>query len=301
MRIGPAFAAVSATLLAVLLAAVPRAQAQDGLAQGKVERDITYATAGGVALKLDLYFPAGAGGEPAPVAVYLHGGGWRGGSKAIGGWMKNVTAELLGRGYVVAAVDYRLVPDVTWPAFFHDVKAAVRFLRASAGKYHLDPDRVGTWGTSAGGHLAALLGTTDAAAGLEGDGGNPDQSSRVQAVVDLFGPTDLPRMRRAAEMAEIAFGGTGGLKQASPVEYVSRDDPPFLIIQGDSDRVVPAEQSEFLHERLRSAGALAKLVIVKNGSHGLNSDDITPTRSELVKMIGDFFDQHLRWRGGKPS
>ena len=215
--------------------------------------------------------------------------------------MKNVTGELLGRGYVVAAVDYRLVPDVTWPAFFHDVKAAVRFLRASAGKYHLDPDRIGTWGTSAGGHLAALLGTTDAAAGLEGDGGNPGQSSRVQAVVDLFGPADLPRMRRAPEMARVAFGGAGGLKQASPVEHVSRDDPPFLIIQGDSDRVVPAEQSELLYERLRAVGVAAKLVIVKNGGHGLNGNGITPSRSEMVKMIGDFFDQHLRWRGGKPS
>jgi acetyl esterase/lipase len=293
---------LTATFLAALLASVPPARAQDLLpALGKVERDVTYATAGGVALKLDLYFPAGAGGEPAPVVVYLHGGGWRNGSKSIGGWMKNVTGELLGRGYVVAAVDYRLVPDVTWPAFFHDVKAAVRFLRASAGKYHFDPDRIGTWGTSAGGHLAALLGTTDAAAGLEGDGGNPGQSSRVQAVVDLFGPTDLPRMRRADEMAKVAFGGVGGLKQASPVEHVSRDDPPFLIFQGDSDRVVPAEQSELLYERLRAAGVEAKLVIVKNGGHGLNSDGITPTRSEMVQMIGDFFDTHLRRRGGKRS
>jgi acetyl esterase/lipase len=281
--------------LGALLVAVGSAHAQEQEpAGGKVERDIVFSAPGGAALHLDLYFPKHEGETPAPLAVYLHGGGWRGGSRTVGTWLKDVTAELVARGYVVAAVDYRLVPDVKWPAFIHDVKAAVRFLRANAGKYHIDPDRIGVWGTSAGGHLAALLGTSDASDRLEGDGGNPEASSRVQAVVDLFGPTDLTRMNRREQLAERAFGGVDKLKEASPVEYVTRDDPPFLIIQGDSDKTVPAEQSEILYQRLVAAGAPAKLVIVKKGGHGLTGAEITPTKPELVKMIGDFFDQHLR-------
>ena len=164
----------------------------------------------------------------------------------------------------------------------------------NAVAYNIDPDHIGTWGTSAGGHLAALLGTTDADDKLEGDGGNPGPSSRVQAVVDLFGPADLPRMMRAPERATQAFGSVDNLKQASPVEYVTKDDPPFLIIQGDSDKTVPPEQSEVLYERLKAAGVEAKLVMVKDGGHGLTGAGIAPTKAEIVEMIGDFFDWHLR-------
>jgi acetyl esterase/lipase len=263
---------------------------------GRVERDITYASPNGTPLKLDLYFPAEKSDKPMPLAVYIHGGGWRNGSKTTGGWYADVTADLVSRGYAVASIDYRLAPAATWPAFIHDCKAAIRFLRANASRYNIDPDHVGAWGTSAGGHLVALLGTADASANLEGDGGNADQSSRIQAVVDLFGPTDLPKMMGGAKGQErsATFGGAENLKQASPVQYVSKDDPPFLIIQGDSDPTVPPEQAKILYERLTAAGVDAKLIMVKNGRHGLNSADIEPTKPELVKTIGDFFDAHLR-------
>lgn len=297
--------------VALLLAAVavhaadPPAQPQPAgsvtPADNKVERDIAYSTNGDTTLHLDLHLPRTKGERPAPVAVYIHGGGWRNGNKASGSWMKDVTAEMVSRGYVVAAVEYRLVPKAQWPAFLHDVKAAVRFLRANAGTYHIDPDHIGTWGTSAGGHLAALLGTTDSNDKLEGDGGNPESSSRVQAVVDLFGPADLTAMRPTPERATQAFGSVDNLKQASPVEYVTKDDPPFLIIQGDSDKTVPPEQSELLHERLKAAGVEARLVMVKDGGHGLAGAGITPTKPEMVKMIGDFFDEHLRQPAAKQA
>ena len=266
-------------------------------ADREVERDVVYSTKGGVTLHLDLYFPKVKSEQRRRAGVQFTST-WRrvrGGSKSVGTWLKDVTAEMVARGYVVAAVDYRLVPDAQWPAFIHDVKAAVcGSSGAKAARYNIAPDRMGAWGTSAGGHLVALLGTTDATDKLEGDGGNPEPSSRLQAVVDLFGPTDLTRMRRAPELARQAFGSVENLKLASPVEYVTRDDPPFLIIQGDSDKTVPLEQSEILYERLRTAGAPAKLVVVKGGGHGLTGRDIAPTKAEMVTMIADFFDQHLR-------
>ncbi len=269
-------------------------------ADAAVQRDIPYSTNGGVVLKLDIYSPKTKPDKPAPVAVYIHGGGWRSGDKSSGAWITDVTAELVGRGYVVVAVDYRLAPDAQWPAFIHDVKAAVRFLRAHAAQYQIDPNRIGTWGSSAGGHLVALLGTTDASAKLEGEDGWAGESSRVQAVVDLFGPSDLPQMMRDAGRASQAFGtAPDALQQASPVNYVSRDDPPFLILQGDADKTVPPEQSQILHDKLKAAGVPSTLVMVKNGGHGLGGGNITPTKPEMVKMIGDFFDDHLRQPAGK--
>jgi acetyl esterase/lipase len=271
-----------------------RAQAaQTG--DASIQRDIPYSTNGGVTLKLDIYSPKTKGDKPAPAAVYIHGGGWRNGNKSSGGWITDVTSELVGRGYVVVAVDYRLAPDAKWPAYIHDVKAAVRFVRAHAAEYHVDPSRIGAWGSSAGGHLVALLGTADAGAKLEGDGGWADQSSRVQAVVDLFGPSDLAKMMRDSQRAGSVFGDKPEtLKEASPVTYVSKDDAPFLILQGDADKTVPPEQSQILHDRLVAAGVSSTLVMVKNGGHGLGGSGIVPARTELVKMIGDFFDTHLR-------
>ena len=262
-------------------------------AQARAERDVVYSSPNGQDQKLDLFFPR-AGEQPYPLVIYIHGGGWRNGSKTTGGWYGDVTDDLLNRGYAVASIDYRLTPAAKWPAYIHDCKAAVRFLRANASKYNLDPNRVGTWGTSAGGHLVALLGTTDASAKLEGDGGNPEQSSRVQAVVDFFGPSDLTKMFRGGDRGQETFGDAEALKQASPIEYVSKDDPPFLIIQGDKDPLVPVEQSRMLHEKLKAAGVESTLVVVKDGVHGLTAAGLTPSKSETVKMVGDFFDKHLK-------
>ena len=156
---------------------------------GTVERDITYCTNDGVALKMDVHYPH-AMSKPAPVAVYVHGGSWSSGSKSDSIGMTDVP-ELLARGYLVASVDYRYAPQWKFPAQIHDVKCAIRFLRANATRFNLDPNRIGAWGHSAGGHLVTLLGTTDTRDGFEGSREYADQSSRVQAVVDMCGRADL--------------------------------------------------------------------------------------------------------------
>jgi acetyl esterase/lipase len=269
----------------------------------KVQRDVIYSTNGGVTLKLDIFLPAGKQDKPSPAILYVHGGGWRGGGKSMGSWLNPLTRELIERGYVVvAAVDYRLAPEYKWPAFIHDVKCAVRFLRANAKKYNIDSDHIGTWGSSAGGHLVALLGTADASAKLEG-AGYTNQSSRVQAVVDFFGPSDLLRLGEAAEhreRARIVFGeGDDIYKAASPITYVTKDDAPFLIIHGDGDKLVPLKQSEVLHEKLKAAGVSSELLVVQNAGHGINGKDIDPSREDITKKVVEFFDKHLRKPVGK--
>jgi acetyl esterase/lipase len=268
----------------------------------RIEKDITYGMAGGIDLKMDLYFPRAEAEKPSPVALYVHGGGWRAGDKATGAGIMAVP-ELLRRRYVVAAINYRLAPKHKFPAQIEDAKCAVRFLRAQAGKYQLDPDRIGAFGGSAGGHLVALLGLADVSAGLEGQGGWSNQSSRVQAVVDMFGPTDLQgRVGRGggAGIGAEVFGAASAddpvLRRASPVAYVSSNAPPFLLLHGDQDPVVPLAHSIKLHERLKAAGANSTLVVVSNAGHGFapSAGDIRPSRAELSRIIGDFFDQHLR-------
>ena len=267
---------------------------------GAVERDVTYGTADGVALKMDIYYPKVANG-PVPAVVYVHGGGWTKGDKASGAGQRDI-AELIARGYLVPAVNYRLAPQYKFPAQIEDVKCAIRFLRASAATYGLDPGRIGAWGGSAGGHLVALLGLTDVSAGFEGSGGYANQSSRVQAVVDMFGPADLTVgfEGNKSPLIEQVFGTSDHasqiIKQASPVMYVSKDDPPFLILHGEKDNVVPLGQSQALYQRLASAGVPVALIIVKNGGHGLMPVGglITPARAEITKIIANFFDRYLK-------
>lgn len=276
------------------------ALAAPGVDARKVERDVVYGKVGAMELKLDLYFPKGGEGKW-PVTVYVHGGGWQNGDKSSGAGAMAI-GELVKRGYLVASVNYRLAPSHKFPAQIEDVKCAIRFLRAHAKDYNLDPKRIGVWGSSAGGHLVALLGTSDAKAGLEGKGGWPEQSSRVQAVVDLFGPADLTVEFAGGNtrIAETVFGASSNkdevMKRASPVTHVSADDPPFLILHGEDDQLVPLSQSEKLHERLMAAGVSSKLVVVKNAGHSFKPVGGTPqpTRGELTQMIGDFFDQKLQ-------
>jgi acetyl esterase/lipase len=263
---------------------------------GTVERDITYCTTDGVALKMDVHYP-GAMSKPAPVAVYVHGGSWSSGSKTDSIGMTDVP-ELLARGYLVASVDYRHAPEWKFPAQIHDVKCAIRFLRANATRFNLDPNRIGAWGHSAGGHLVALLGTTDTRDGFEGSQEYADQSSRVQAVADMCGRADLRGM--PADKAESVFGAPNDssdiLEHASPITFVSKGDAPFLILHGDKDATVPLRVSQTLTERLQAAGVPVTLVIVKNADHNFNPEGgpMSPTRAEMTRMIADFFDQYLR-------
>jgi acetyl esterase/lipase len=263
-------------------------------AQSRIERNVVYAVVGGSSLTLDLHFPD-AGVRPLPVAVYVHGGGWTSGDKSGGAGFADVP-ELLSRGYLVASVNYRLAPDNRWPAQIEDVKAAIRFLRADAERIGLDPERIGAWGSSAGGHLVAMLGAADAGAGFDRSGGNDGVSSRVRGVVDLFGPADLSQPGFPTSGAVRALLGPdpspAALAGASPVTYVSADDPPFLILHGEEDATVPLSQSVIFLEALQSAGVASTLVVVRNAGHGFQpvGGEIVPSRVELTRMIADFFD-----------
>ncbi len=262
-------------------------------------RDLVYGRSGGRDLRLDLYLPQNIEGKAVPVVLWVHGGAWREGSK------ENPPAVFLTTaGYAVASVNYRLSSEALFPAQIEDVKAAVRWLRASAAKYRLNPDRVGAWGSSAGGHLVALLGTSGGVAQLEGTGGNPEYSSRIQAVVDFFGPTDLLRMddfpgamvHNAPDSPESQLIG-GPIQEnpdrasrANPIRYVSEDDPPFLIAHGDRDPLVPLNQSELLLAALTKAGVPARLEVISGAGHGFRGP-------KIEQMVQQFFDETLKKDG----
>jgi acetyl esterase/lipase len=271
----------------------------------EVLRDVPYCTNNGTVLKLDLYLPEQKSTKPMPLAVFVHGGGWVQGSKKSGLWLQSVKDELNKRGYVVASVDYRLAPQFKWPLFMNDVKCSIRFLRANAEQYNIDPKRVGAWGTSAGGHLVAMLGTTDKNDKLDADH-YKNESSAVQAVVDMFGPSDMPLLvseRQHVQRANIVFGvdlqekgmtNSASLKQASPIEHVSNKSAPTLIIHGEKDELVHSNQADVFYEKLKAANVPTKLIMVKNGTHGLATANIEPTRRELVQEICDWFDKYLK-------
>lgn len=219
---------------------------------GTTEWDVTYGNVSGVALKMDIYYPEAAD-EAVPAIISVHGGAWIYGDKS-GGTEVTVIPELVARGYLVAAVNYRLSPEHEFPAHIEDVKCAVRHLRANAAEYGIDSSRIGAFGHSAGGHLVALLGTSDPSSGLEGSCGYSDQSSRVQAVADLSGPADLAILLSDVDFvlyieqifdtkAEEVFGtrdpNSEIISKASPITHVTNDDPPFLIVHGDEDVLVP--------------------------------------------------------------
>jgi acetyl esterase/lipase len=260
----------------------------------EVERDIPYTKAGSVELQLDLALPKGDG--PFPAVICLHGGGWRGGKRQD----MNKTIEVLaGRGFVAAAVTYRLSPDHRFPAQIEDCKAAVRWLRANAAKYKINPERIGALGYSAGGHLACLLGTSDKNDNLEGNGGHPEQSSRVQAVVSFFGPTDFTTKDWSKEVEEayiVPFlGGTlttqpEVYRKASATTYATRDDPPFIFFHGSEDPVVPIRHSRALTTRLQGVGVPATLVALEGAGHGWTGDRLFTT----IKQAVEFLDENLK-------
>lgn len=282
-------------VIAVVLARSASAEQPPALSMpAPTERDVTYCTAGSTTLKMDLYVPTRYDGAPVPAAIFVHGGAWSSGDKASSEGAPE-TVDLLSRGYLVAAVNYRLAPDYVFPSQIEDLKCAVRYLRANAASLRIDPARIGAWGASAGGQLVSLLGTTDESAGLEGDSGYRGWSSRVQAVVDMYGRADLDSVPVARPDLLPIFGGATNLAEYSPVTYVSKDDPPFLILHGDRDSVVPPPLSQEFYERLKAAGVPATLVMVKNAEHGFSPTGfgISPSRSEITRLVGDFFDRYL--------
>jgi acetyl esterase/lipase len=253
----------------------------------QVLRDLEYVQGGHERNRLDLYLPEQAA-RPLPVILWVHGGGWVGGNKTNGPAFHFAT-----KGYAVASMNYRLSQHAIFPAQIQDCKAAVRWLRANAKKYGLDADHIGAWGGSAGGHLVALLGTTAGVKEFEGTGGNQDQSSRVQAVVDWFGPTDFLTVGAKDTRTKLLGGDPQENKEqarkASPMTYVSKDAAPFLIMHGDQDKTVPISQSEIFAAALKKAGADATFVVIKGGKHS----GAAFTSAESLKHVEDFFGKYL--------
>ncbi|MBI2334037.1 MAG: alpha/beta hydrolase [Chloroflexi bacterium] len=255
------------------------------------QRDVTYCTTDGVELKMDVYYPANAT-RTTPLVVFIHGGGWSQGDKAE--TQGRLVPSLLDAGFTVASLNYRLAPEYPFPAQLEDVKCAIRSFRANADQYGIDPNHIGMWGPSAGGHLVSMLGVTDPAAGFE-RGEYLDRSSRVQAVVDMYGPADLmvDFSQTYVDLKDMVFGDFD-LAKASPVTYISADDPPFLILQGDQDPVVPLSQSQSFYDAMIASGMQAELVVVQGGDHGFNNPSTTPNRDEIIAKVVQFFEEHLK-------
>jgi acetyl esterase/lipase len=282
--------------------------ASNAVAQTPTHNDVQYGLgprdAGGfIPLTMDLYLPSSAPG-PTPVVLWIHGGGWSGGSNEPA---PGFTTQLLNRGIALASIKYRLTGDAIAPAQIHDAKGAVRFLRANASTYNIDPLRFGAWGSSAGGHLAALLATSGGVAAAEGNiGGNLTQSSRILAAVEYFGPTDILNMNldvtnppgstidhdapNSPESRLIGFSGPGqgiGVLRANqtnpnppypekmalvnlmnPITHVTFNDPDMYIAHGTADTLVPIRQSEKLYNALQTAGVASSYTAVVGAGHG---------------------------------
>lgn len=264
--------------------------------------DVVYTERAARPLKMHILRPKTLPKEPMPAIVFLHGGGWFEGHPNRG---LAALAHFAERGYLCASVEYRLSGEARFPAQIEDAKEAVRFLRAKAAEFQIDPDRIGVWGQSAGGHLAALVGTSGGVKELEGAGGWQKFSSRVQAVVNWNGPVDFlepVQMKHWAERKSDAvvrlIGGEPEANRekalrATPATYATKDDPPFLIVHGDADEVVLPSQSESLHQALRRAGVDATLNVVKGAGH-FGVDGVSPLPADLAAMMDAFFDKHLK-------
>ncbi len=260
----------------------------------KYEPDVEFGTGGDVKLALDIARPENLD-KPTACIVFIHGGGWRGGNRKV---HVPQILEVAKRGYVSATIQYRLVPSARFPAQVEDVKCAIRFLRANADKYQIDSERIGAIGFSAGAHLSMLLGVMDKKDGLEGSGGNSDQSSKVQAVVAYFGPTDLG----AKDYPAISGGMINDFlnstpdensevrKLASPVTYVDKADAPLLIYQGTKDRLVPHTQATLMADAMSAAGMPGRVELLIGADHGWGPPELTRT----VEGTFAFFGEHLK-------
>jgi acetyl esterase/lipase len=266
-----------------------------------VQRDIAYVANGHARQKLDIYLPKE--GNKLPLIINIHGGAFMGGDKNM-----DVPVEYLAQGCAVASINYRLSQHAIFPAQIEDCKAAVRWLRAHAAQYKLDPNRFAVWGCSAGGNLAALVGTTGETKQFD-VGENLDQSSAVQAVVDYFGPTDFLQMdehrlpggqeHSPANSPESRLIG-GALQEnkdkvakANPISYITKNTPPFLICHGDADPLVPHHQSELLAAALKKASVPVTFYTVKGAGHGNFHDPQVPeiTQKFLTEQLKPSVDK----------
>lgn len=266
----------------------------------RVVRDVEYARVGETKLLMDVYIPKDAK-EGLPCVVYIHGGGWRRGDKR-----QQTGVPLSTHGYVVASINHRVSTEAPFPAQIEDCKGAIRFLRANAKRYFVDGERMGVWGDSSGGHLASLVGTSGGVKELEGTvGGNLEFSSRVKAVVDYFGPIDFVAiMTQGSDIKRGQFPGApeaqllGGptlekkelAAKACPLTYITKDDPPFLIVHGSKDPRVPIAQSEMLRDGLKKAGVEVKMELIEGAGHGFKGEEET----KAFGLVLPFFDRVLK-------
>jgi acetyl esterase/lipase len=270
--------------------------------------DVLYGVADGKALLLDYLASDPRPATARPALVWIHGGGWEAGDKR-GGIAESLGPGLVRSGFVSLSINYRLSDQAKFPAQLHDVKAAIRWVRANADELGVDPERIGVWGHSAGGHLAALLGTTGDMPELEGMSGSPGYSSRVQAVVAVSPPTDfleIPAGWPHVEPRRATSKLVGGplkergelVRLANPIAHIRPGAPPFLIIHGEDDDVVPVQQAVKLDEALVAAGNEATLVLLPEADHALAvpARDITAGDAwdEVGRQAIAFFDRHLR-------
>lgn len=261
--------------------------------------NIRYCTGGGSPLLMDIFIPVQRTRTPTPAVLWIHGGGWEAGDKNA-----HANAELLAtEGFVAATLSYRLSAAAPFPAAVEDCKCAIRFLRANASAYGIDPDSIGAGGTSAGGHLAELLATADGSAGLEGNGGWQQVSSTVQAAVSYFGVSDLTAQFPSDTVPVIVKFLRGTLaerpdsyRQASPIHYVSKDDPSLLLVHGERDQVVPFDQSVRMAEAYRRMGLPVDLIALKNAGHDfqhVGSEPISPSVEAVHQETLAFFRRYL--------
>ena len=259
----------------------------------RVDANIVYGHGGSEELKLDLIKPA-VPVENGPALILIHGGGWQGGDKADFVQFGKAAAK---RGYLCVTVNYRLAPKHRFPAQIEDVKCAVRWMRSQAKDLHIDPQRIGAVGGSAGAHLSMMLGTMDPADGLEGDGGHADQPSKVQAVVSLFGPanlsSDVPIISQG--ILKTFLNGTKAeiadtYRKASPITYVNAGDAPMLLYQGTKDGLVPYDQATQMATALTDAGVGGRVELLLGLGHGWSG----PEMERVLQGSLDFMDQNLK-------
>ena len=265
--------------------------ARPGKLEFKKEGGVVYRKTNEFELQCDVYIPKGEGPYPAILAV--HGGAWRRGSKFI---MLRHAWKMAQAGYVVVAINYRHAPEYRFPAQIHDCKHAVRWMRAKAAEYKIDPERIGGYGYSAGGHLVSLLGTTDASDGLEGEiaTGFEQFDTRIKCVAAGGSPCEFSWIQDDSPVLSYWLGGTRNQNTsvyfvASPTTYVTPDDPPFFLYHGDGDWLVPVDSSQKLHRRLLETQVPSQHFIAKSSGHVSTFSDLT----WMDKAI-EFFDSNLK-------